>query len=413
MKKQINVLILSLSCIFCIDLQAQWWMNGLQGEYCIDICEHNNKLYVIYSRDNTFGLFSSFAADQYDGVWSREQANGAEYASFEFIHSTGTSLFIGGRYGLYKSTDNGATFLRVLNAPVTSICNSYGSLFITVVNQGVSFSDNEGETWIPRNNGLVNLQTSGVISCNQYVLVGTSQGGLYFSENYGMNWVLMNAGLPNDVPVYPLYTSIGITFVSTFNKGIFRSTNLIQPWEQVGANYGYWTKLIAQGQSLYLMGDMTYKFSASPDAGNSWVLRTNGLNPFTFVIDGVVFYNFIYIVTSEGIWRALQNELIVTDINEQETLPTKYSLNQNYPNPFNPETTINYKLQEANKVRLKVYDMLGNEVATLVDEYQQAGNHYVKFNTKTSSGEFLHSGVYFYRLNAGSFQQTLKMILIK
>ena len=403
------------------NIDAQWWLNGLQGEYCLDICEHNNKLYVIYTRDNTYGLFSSFAVDQYEGIWSRVPANGAEYASFEFIHSTGTSLFIGGRNGLFKSSNNGETFLRVLNAPVTSICNSASSLFVTVNNQGVSFSDNDGETWTQRNDGLSNLQTRGITSSNQYVFVGTTQSGLYFSENYGISWVLMNAGLPNDVPTYPLYSSIAITFVSTYEKGIFRSNNLSQPWEQVGANYGYWTKLMAVGQSLYLMGDMTYKFSASPDAGNSWVLRTNGLNSSTFVNDGVAFNNFIYIVTSEGIWRALQNELVVTDINEDKTLPTKFSLEQNYPNPFNPETTISYTIAPPNllkgedlqHVTLKVYDVLGKEVATLVNEYKQAGNYKVTFNVKTPYMASLPSGIYFYRLVTPKATITKKMVLTK
>ncbi|MDP2039038.1 MAG: T9SS type A sorting domain-containing protein, partial [Ignavibacteria bacterium] len=118
----------------------------------------------------------------------------------------------------------------------------------------------------------------------------------------------------------------------------------------------------------------------------------------------------IYIVTSEGIWRALQNELVVTGINEDKTLPTKFFLGQNYPNPFNPSTTINYQLPTAGYVTLKVYDVLGREVATLVNEYQQAGTYNSQFAIRNYQ---LHSGVYFYRLKAGNFVQSKKMILLK
>ncbi len=90
------------------------------------------------------------------------------------------------------------------------------------------------------------------------------------------------------------------------------------------------------------------------------------------------------------------------------SLPTKFALMQNYPNPFNPTTTIAYELPTRAKVLLKVYDMLGREVATLVNGEQTAGRYAQPFN---ASG--LSSGVYFYRLQAGNFVETKKMMLVK
>jgi hypothetical protein len=90
----------------------------------------------------------------------------------------------------------------------------------------------------------------------------------------------------------------------------------------------------------------------------------------------------------------------------------KYELQQNYPNPFNPSTIINWQSPVSGWQTLKVYDILGNEVATLVDEYRNSGNYEVDFNP-ASSIKNLASGIYLYRLQAGDFVQTKKMILVK
>jgi hypothetical protein len=89
-------------------------------------------------------------------------------------------------------------------------------------------------------------------------------------------------------------------------------------------------------------------------------------------------------------------------------LPKVFALEQNYPNPFNPSTTIRYQLPVASEVKLEVYDVLGKKIATLVNERQSAGSYQVVWN---ASG--LSSGTYFYRLQAGTFVETKKMIMVK
>ena len=89
-------------------------------------------------------------------------------------------------------------------------------------------------------------------------------------------------------------------------------------------------------------------------------------------------------------------------------MPTEFSLSQNYPNPFNPSTKIKYALSIRQYAILKVYDILGNEIATLVNEELPAGSYEVEFD-----GSKLTSGIYFYRLQAIDFNQTKKMVLIK
>ena len=90
-----------------------------------------------------------------------------------------------------------------------------------------------------------------------------------------------------------------------------------------------------------------------------------------------------------------------------------FDLSQNYPNPFNPTTKINYQIQEIGFVTLKVYDVLGNEVATIVNEEKPIGSYEVEFNSRGLIHQTLPSGIYFYRLQAGSFVRTKKMLLMK
>ena len=113
----------------------------------------------------------------------------------------------------------------------------------------------------------------------------------------------------------------------------------------------------------------------------------------------------IYLGTSNGIYR----KSVLTNILKEENLGIEeFILEQNFPNPFNPRTTINYHMEASAYVTLKVYDLLGNELAVLVDKDQQAGDYAVEFNASR-----LPSEIYFYKLQAGSFVETKKMVLLK
>ncbi|NTV89597.1 MAG: T9SS type A sorting domain-containing protein [Clostridiales bacterium] len=107
------------------------------------------------------------------------------------------------------------------------------------------------------------------------------------------------------------------------------------------------------------------------------------------------------------------NPLLVTSgillsIDDNPLLISEFKLEQNYPNPFNPATTIKYSIAQPGNVTLKVYDILGSEVATLINEEKPAGVYEVEFEASTFS-----SGIYFYKIQAGSFVETKKMILMK
>jgi len=150
----------------------------------------------------------------------------------------------------------------------------------------------------------------------------------------------------------------------------------------------------------------TYLFASSDD-GNTW--QIDQLPMYDIVVGMDVDYdNFIYLATiSDGVFRVKSP---IVNINNDTTLhfPENLSLNQNFPNPFNPLTTISYQLPTKNFVTLKVYDLLGNEVATLVNEEKPAGRYETSFNSQQ-----LPSGIYFYQLKSGAKIQNRKMVLVK
>ncbi len=114
------------------------------------------------------------------------------------------------------------------------------------------------------------------------------------------------------------------------------------------------------------------------------------------------------VIRADAFKIALFQEVTSLDDKELSSLPTDFKLEQNYPNPFNPSTIITFQIPEAGLVSLKVYDLLGREVATLVDEHKTAGSYDVEFNASE-----LSSGVYFYKLITGSSAQVKKMIYLR
>jgi hypothetical protein len=131
-------------------------------------------------------------------------------------------------------------------------------------------------------------------------------------------------------------------------------------------------------------------------------MTDSGVNTLAFDSDGFLFAGTEY----AGVFRSTTSTDAISE--HPAPLPIAVSLEQNYPNPFNPSTTIRYGLPKRSNVTLTVFNTLGQVVATLVNETQNAGHHDVKFE---ASG--LASGVYFYRLQAGEYVATKKLLILK
>lgn len=207
-----------------------------------------------------------------------------------------------------------------------------------------------------------------------------------------------------------------------FRKNIIHSNGIINLYIDAQSNLGLSapTGLSFNGNSLsgiHPLPGMTIDVYLAnrfelPASAYEWLgaTTTNANGTFSFLISDPSVQAVSVTATNplSGSTSGFARYSLVTSVEDGKQLPAEFSLVQNFPNPFNPNTIISYQLAAGGNVTLKVYDVLGNEVATLVNEEKPAGVFEVEFNASK-----LSSGVYFYRLQAGSFNEIKKMVLTK
>jgi len=252
-------------------------------------------------------------------------------------------------------------------------------------------------------NGLTGWTGGGVYSSQIAYLYKTTDGGL--------TWF-------NQI-TYPGRHMRGIDFVnastgmvSTQEGFVYRTTNGGTNWNVVLNNIGvtlYWLQL-TDANSGYIAGSGNIILKTA-NTGLSWTIQLPPAVPPT-----VNFYRTSFVSPTLG-WVSGDSGIIIKTTNGGELLgvsqignsvPTGYALKQNYPNPFNPSTTITFDLPKSAYVKLTIYDALGRQVDKLTEGYFNEGS----FKT-TWDGSNFPSGIYFYRLNAGPFEETKKMVLTK
>ncbi|MEO6696291.1 MAG: M1 family aminopeptidase, partial [Ignavibacteria bacterium] len=153
---------------------------------------------------------------------------------------------------------------------------------------------------------------------------------------------------------------------------------------------------------------------------NIKIITQRGDTSFT-VFNNLRNQTFDFIITSKPVSFKIDPEnLILKTVTGEDVVPVSFALEQNYPNPFNPSTNINYRLGKPSIVKIKVFDILGQEITVLKDEKQREGNYSIRFDAFSLTGKILSSGIYFYKLEARDFDdidilfiETRKMIFIK
>ncbi|MFO7527109.1 MAG: T9SS type A sorting domain-containing protein, partial [Ignavibacteriaceae bacterium] len=300
---------------------------------------------------------------------------------------------------------------------ISSIAVRGDSLYAATVGEGVLVLNLLNPTaWQNFRNGLpfgVSWNVYSIYNFNSTLICGAGGNAkVYFNTNGSDNWVEKSFDLPAAEPKAMIsITSYGDTIIGVSYFGIYRSQNSGASWEYYDPGIG-----LISFASVTVVNDVIFAiisklprsyFISSINAGVSWEFEFE----FNTMAFSILYYNGkLFTGRSNGLYWLPYTPTNIDD----DIITNDFILYQNYPNPFNPSTIIKYSIpgvetrHASSLLQLKVYDVLGNEIATLVNEYKPAGSYEVEF-----SGEGLSSGIYFYRLAAGEFTETKKMLMLK
>lgn len=242
---------------------------------------------------------------------------------------------------------------------------------------------------------------------------GSDPDQVYKTTDGGQSWDPTNQGeAPELIKFFNKDIGMVFSYVGVMGIGVMRTFNGLNTVDTIINSNSIWSPSDVE----FLPGDPSKIFYIdygqlfySNDSGKTWqvvlgssivlggrdIVLTDKNNGWLLCDVGKVFY-----ISNLGIITGIENE--------RNNLPHNFFLAQNYPNPFNPSTIINYSVKEAGFVKLKVYDVLGSEIAELVNEMEEAGYHSVEFNASN-----LPSGVYIYTMQVNGFSSSNKMLLLK
>ena len=416
MKKLITIL---LMLVLTSTTNAQWVKLTNAPKSWTSYLEVKNN--VLYDASWGHGVYKSTN----NGVTWASSNSGITDSSSQCLYFSGDTTLLGTETGgVFKSTNNGTNWIPYsanlgLNyGPVNVYCitRCFNTFWIgeTFVNNGETnldyykytppvigwMKDFTWRTWFSNNPPHVNA----FYPTDSILYVCATNGISEYYTNGSINTYYMGAIISMARLSYN-YLILGGGF-STSSSGILVTTN----------HGGSWTTTLPIGvRSNFVKDSLNYLyvgtvqgFYYSTDNGWNWTQKNTGMPTVNSVISLALSNGYFYAARPDSsIWRCSRTS-ILTDISNNTTDVKNYNLSQNYPNPWNPTTTIKYSIPKSGLVTLKVFDILGKEISTLVDENQSPGTYSVDFQ-----GANLPSGIYFYKLQAGSYSETKQMILIK
>jgi len=333
-------------------------------------------------------------------------------ANTAYVTTSAASTFI------YKTTNGGTNWTQVFTVAggfintikMISPLNGYAFGDVLAGTWLVLITTDGGTTWTPLPTAPTGGAEDGRNNCLQItgtdIWFGTGQNKVYHSTNLGLTWTNSTVtGITGQVTGIQFNTPlIGIVGGATMSK----TTDGGATWTLLAASgTGTISGIEGSGTDFwYVRGTGIYR---STDLGTTWTsvhTQTAAQNDINLVQD----ISGCMVGWSAGTTGTTSKMTgVPVGINDPSSeIPATYSLMQNYPNPFNPTTNITFAMPLAGNVELKVYDLLGKEVATLVTGNLNAGTHVVPFDASA-----LASGVYIYKITSGSFIDSKKMVLIK
>jgi hypothetical protein len=436
MKKVLFVLVVLVLAGNTVEAQTGWFQTQLNAS--------GNMGYNLYATDSEL-----FAATN-NGVYSTADSGmpwfsrgPAGHYVYDVIKS-GQYILVATNDGVYRSSDNGTTWLATNGSPTfvgtgqtigpRLFAKNSTYVFAIAWAAGVFRSGDDGNSWQKLSvgtrtgySGDIGGFSSCICAAGEKILIGVQVGSpeTYYTLDNGMTWESrsMSAQMPGDL-VFLRYAD-GQLFAGGFT-GLHLSTDLGNSWTAQYSNtitpegkmvgLGIFRDVVSYKQTLIAAVDFN-SIQLSRDNGRSWTSYNEGLiSDWTFSALAVRSPNVWALTRFFGnAYRCSLAELVTGVEKNSHVLPDEYSLHQNYPNPFNPGTTIGYSLPKTANVSLRVFNALGQEVASLVNEQKSAGTYQLQWNANVPSG------IYFYRLQAGDastgsargFVETKKMILLK
>lgn len=321
-------------------------------------------------------------------------------------------IFAATSNGLFRSNDTGATWTEHLpNLDVRSILFGLDSNYYAGTwGFGVYRSTDQGYTWEQKNynigstviNTLMDKIDTNALSTPYTLFAGGFLKGLSASWDSADTW--MPLAMPYEYVTDIAKSSDGILFIGTQTDGVYRSYDNGNTFHKLSGLPNNWVYMIkVDGDNNIFVSSWLNDIYASSDLGDTWTnlgLGGYGVSALYPGNDGIVM-----VATRSG--QILTNQSGVSDIRGSVS-PVDFNLEQNYPNPFNPETKISFSLPSQENVVIKLYNMAGQEISTLVNSRMDAGKHSLTLNA-----EGLASGIYLYRMTAGSFTSTKKLSILK
>ncbi len=331
-------------------------------------------------------------------------------------------LLAGTANGVFISVDSGDNWSQIGDMNTVDIVVDSKNYIFVGTPDGIYRSSNNGNNWEQLNNGLTNTDVLRV-SCNfkGTIFTGTNGGGVYVSSDEGNSWNQRNQGLLSGNIYCFTIDSNGYLYAGTWGEGVFRSNLSTFPIQVLSPNGGENFETNTTASISWIHSDSTFqyvKIEYTFDSCKTWNLITEEVNIDSESINWNIpntpseYCKIRISDTQDSIKYDISDNFFTIknplSVNNHNKSVNSYKLFQNYPNPFNPRTNIGFTISEFGFVTLKVYDVLGREVAALVNKEMKPGNYNVKFD-----GSEYPSGIYFYKLTSDTFSKVKKMILIK
>ncbi|MCC6397127.1 MAG: T9SS type A sorting domain-containing protein [Bacteroidetes bacterium] len=318
--------------------------------------------------------------------------------------------FFGG--GVFTSADSGDSWKRIGNGPtqVVGLVKTEGETLIAATTSGVFKSTDGGASWILSSEGLTFRFLTSLVLCNGFLFAGTEGGGVFRADIGASSWSACSDGLANLYVQSMIAIDTCLMAAITGRPGIHISSDLGQSWKPAysGLPGALFRMLVNAGRSVFTASDLLDGIFQSTDLGTSWLPVNDGLPRERVLRMTLSSTDLLAILNGAGLWSRPLSQLVTGVPPVTHVTPACVSLSQNYPNPFNPVTTIQYVLPARSTVLLSVYNLLGQQVAVLEDGDREAGVHEVAFDAGR-----LASGVYFYRIIAGPFAATRKLLVVR